>query len=59
VTFQNSDEEMLWMRVAVAVAESSNSTRPYLMAQWADHAVEDFRKRRSRDGDTYRKGDGT
>lgn len=35
----------LWMKVAVAVANSSNSTTTSSMISWADHAVKEFDKR--------------
>jgi hypothetical protein len=35
----------LWVRVAVAVAQASNSTTRYMMEKWADHALAEFDKR--------------
>ena len=35
----------LWMKVAVAVASSSNANTSSSMIKWADHAVAEFDKR--------------
>lgn len=35
----------LWMKVAIAVATSSNATSHTSMNKWADHAVAEFDKR--------------
>lgn len=32
----------LWVSVAVAIAQSSNSTNKYVMEKWADHALAEF-----------------
>ena len=43
--FKTQREADLWSRVVVAVAQSSNASQPYLMADWADRAVNEYRKR--------------
>lgn len=37
--------KQLWMGVAVAIAQASNSTSRYMMERWADHALAEFDKR--------------
>ena len=39
------EEQELWKQVAIAVASSSNATSSYSMYEWADKAVEYYRKR--------------
>ena len=35
----------LWVGVAIAISQSSNSTTKYTMEKWADHALAEFDKR--------------
>jgi hypothetical protein len=36
--------EELWRNVAIAYVSASNSSNKYSMKEWADQAVEDYRK---------------